>query len=92
MKFIDSDFEGDAPPTRFRARSNSTGSWNYSKNDDTFSGGVGGRVRVTLDWRTAHNNMSEEEKQRHKAVRQDSYLAAVRGPSVKSTGIILIIT
>ncbi|XP_044734281.1 uncharacterized protein LOC123296735 isoform X2 [Chrysoperla carnea] len=81
----DSDFEGDAPPTRFRARSNSTGSWNYSKNDDTFSGGVGGRVRVTLDWRTTHNNMSEEEKQRHKAVRQDSYLAAVRGPSVKST-------
>lgn len=64
------------------------------------AGGAEGRVRTkpTLDWYATQNltdrsmllATSEAEKLRHKAVRQNSYLAAVRGPTVKPAGTFII--
>lgn len=62
-----------------RARSNSAESWAAVIG----SGSRQGAARNTLEWipnREDHCGDVANEPQRHKAVRQDSYLAAVRTP------------
>ncbi|CAG2053552.1 unnamed protein product [Timema podura] len=62
-------------PVKLRARSNSAESW---------AAAMGSRglqaSRNTLEWPPQRALQGAEESQRHKAVRQDSYLAAVRTP------------
>lgn len=66
-------------PVKLRARSNSAESWKAVVG----SASRQGTVRNTLEWppnRDDDHGDETNEPQRHKAVRQDSYLAAVRTP------------
>nr|CAD7428275.1 unnamed protein product [Timema monikensis] len=62
-------------PVKLRARSNSAESWAAAMGSRGFQAS-----RNTLEWPPQRALQGVEEPQRHKAVRQDSYLAAVRTP------------